>query len=213
MGAVKAKTIEALIAALRNHATKAPLGIGPYQVGLLNRAADALSAGVLVDDRHMELDREFLQQVADSYGVRQDQITADFLATQAKARLVDDRDDDETVWERYLSKPAADIFEPGDEFTLNDVRAAFLAGRRSAVVPETGAFKESPENLNATTADSSSVVPETEKEQPMKYVIEVWNGETGAWEQVHATDRAVRLTSNQFASHIVFETDDPEYNG
>lgn len=47
----------------------------------------------------------------------------------------------------------------------------------------------------------------------MKYQVEVFNGETGEWEPAFDTDYAVRVRSNQYVPKIVFETDDPEYNG
>lgn len=47
----------------------------------------------------------------------------------------------------------------------------------------------------------------------MKYEIEVFDSETGEWRMVYSTNYAVRVRSNQYVPKIVFETDDPEYNG
>lgn len=47
----------------------------------------------------------------------------------------------------------------------------------------------------------------------MTYEIEVFNPETGDWDLTFSTNCAIRVRSNQYVPKVVFETDDPEYNG
>jgi hypothetical protein len=76
--------------------------------------------------RDLEADREFLQQVADSYGIRTDQITESFLSRQPEERArAEER-------ERALIagvKEALDAYDPYDESGWNAVAMKDILSR------------------------------------------------------------------------------------
>lgn len=46
-----------------------------------------------------------------------------------------------------------------------------------------------------------------------QYLVQLFDTETGEWMTFLETDTAIRVISNQYAPKVVFETDDPEWNG